>query len=862
MKNNTWKLLNEAVWETLEGRQMMSAVAPAVLSNGVLNVTGSSTANNRITVDLAAQSSQITVDVSGQHETFAANQVKQLNITTGSGSDYIYINPAIDIPSDINSGNGNDSIRGGGGHNAIIAGNGNDIINAEGTNNLIQAGSGNDIIMGHADNNTISAGNGNDYVISLGQADHITVGDGNDTVVAGSGHSTITAGDGHDMMIGGLKNTYLYTKPATTTASTTAGKTSGTTSTTSSTTAGASGTAASGATAKTTTTGTTTTSGSTATTGSSTASKTSTSATTTPTTGTSTTTKTTTTTTTTPVTTTTTTATTTPTTGNVTLPVTTSAVGATAPVAIMNILSGPRQTGLVVNVDALSSKVGTGTQITSTYAWDFGDAGTQYDQLTGFNAAHVYDTPGTYTITLTVTNEAGLVSKTTQQVTIAASTRNLIYVDSVNGSDSNKGTANAPLQSLGAAFAALGNNTEILLKSGDTFYTGSSLHVSFTNVVIGSYGTGAQPQIMRTIGNGLSTIASFGPTNGLTIENITFNSPYPATASDANHKIGVGGIFVGGQNVAVRNCTFLNVDDAINENANPTGVLIQGNSAPLMTGLRGYMVWGQGAQDTIVGNFAANTNVEHIVRCVGVDELNVQDNNFTNHDGKGCIEVHVGENDWIVGNTITDGDIRVGPLGLWGEAASDATTNCVIEDNNLTGTFIFVQSGTHNAMIANNVITDTGGQAIVVNGVDAQGRTSQNISFINNTAIDTGTQGNFIEVQGWVDGITLNKNLWIAPKLALGSYGSAPVYVDGTNLSCFTDISDNVWPDPVSLGTFAAGGINFVGTTMTSANYLSPAQWNAQSEVGSDTFKNVILNSMYDTTANSVSVGAAMKMAA
>jgi PKD repeat protein len=856
MKNNTWKLLNEAVWETLEGRQMMSGVAPAVLNNGVLNVTGNSTANNRITVDLVAQNTKLTVDVSGKRETFAANQVKQLNITTGSGSDYIYINPAIDIPSEIQSGNGDDIIRGGGGHNTIIAGNGNDVINAEGTDNVIQAGSGNDIIMGHADNNTITAGNGNDYVISLGQADHMTVGDGIDTVVAGSGHSTITAGNEHDVMIGGLKNTYLYTKSTASSAPATTTKASGTSSTTSSgttsagkttsTTTAATGSTASGTTAKTTTT----TSGSTATTSSSTAPKTTTSTTTTatPANGTATTT--------TPVVT-----TSAPTTGNVTLPVTTTGKGV-APVAKMTVLAGPRQTGMVVNVDALSSTVGTGTQITSSYAWDFGDAGTQYDQLTGFNAAHVYDKAGSYTITLTVTNEAGLVSKTTQQVTIAASTRNQIYVDSVNGSDSNKGTQNAPLQSLGAAFAVLGNNTEILLKSGDTFYTGSSLHISFTNVLIGSYGTGASPQIMRTIGNGLSTIASFGPTNGLTIENITFNSPYPATASTANHKIGVGGIFVGGQNVTVRNCTFLNIDDAINENANPTGVLIQGNSAPLMTGLRGYMVWGQGAQDTIIGNFAANTNVEHIVRCVGVDELNVQDNNFTNHDGKGCIEVHVGENDWIVGNTITDGDIRVGPLGLWGEAASDATTNCVIEDNQLTGTFIFVQSGTHNAMIADNVITDNGGQAIVVNGVDAQGRTSQNISFINNTAINTGTQGNFIEVQGWVNGMVMDNNLWIAPKLALGSYGSAPVYVDATDLSCFTNISNNVWPDPVSVGTFAAGGINFVGTKMTSSNYLSPAQWNAESEVGNDTFQNVTLNGMYDTSANSMMVGAAVKMAA
>ena len=37
------------------------------------------------------------------------------------------------------------------------------------------------------------------------------------------------------------------------------------------------------------------------------------------------------------------------------------------------------------------------------YAWDFGDPGGAYNRVSGFNAAHVYDRPGTYTITLTLT---------------------------------------------------------------------------------------------------------------------------------------------------------------------------------------------------------------------------------------------------------------------------------------------------------------------------------------------------------------------------------------------------------------------------------------------------------------------------
>jgi PKD repeat protein len=504
-----------------------------------------------------------------------------------------------------------------------------------------------------------------------------------------------------------------------------------------------------------------------------------------------------------------------------------------------------------------------GTPITSNYQWNFGDSNTPYNEMTGFNAAHVYDTPGTYAISLTVTNSDGGVSTTTQRVTIAAAQRTQIYVDPSSGSDSNNGSQNAPLQSLAAAFAKLGNNEEILLRAGQTFYTNESMHVNGTNILIGRYGTGANPTIMREKGNGLSTIMATGSVNGLTIQDITVDSPYPAATVAAANKIGVCGFFLGGQNVCVRDCTFDNVDDAINENGNPVGVLIQGNSAPLAIGLRGYMVWGQGSEQVIVGNYAANTTKEHIVRLVGLDMVNVQQNNFTNTDGKGCIEMHEGEYGWIVDNTVDGGDIRVGPLGLWGESASSQTDYVKIEDNQLTDTFIYVQSGTHHAMIDNNVIIRPGGaQAIAISGVDSQGRTSMDITIENNTAIDTGSTGNFLDVGGYVSGIVLKDNLWVAPKLVVGSYGAAPVYVDDSNLGCFTQISGNVWPSPITMGTYANGGINFVGTSMSSSGYLTAAQWNSQSNVGTDEFENVTLNGSYQITADALKVGAALKIAA
>jgi PKD repeat protein len=507
---------------------------------------------------------------------------------------------------------------------------------------------------------------------------------------------------------------------------------------------------------------------------------------------------------------------------------------------------------MVVNVDALSSTLSVGTPITSNYAWDFGDPGSTDDQMTGFNAAHVYDQAGTYTIKLTVTDSNGKSATVAQQVTIAASARNQIFVDPSDGSDSNSGSENSPLKSLAAAFNKLNNNTEILLCAGQTFSINESMHINYSNVLIGRYGTGANPIISRSSGNGVSCIASYASTNGLTIQDITFTSPYYSTASNAP-KIGVSGIYLGGQNCTVRDCSFLNLDDGINENGNPVGVLIQGNSAPQTVGLRGYMVWGQGAEQVIIDNYAAGTTQEHIVRLVGVNEVTVEGNNFTNHDGKGCIEMHKGSYAWIQGNTVTGGDIRLGPLGLWGESPSSSTDSCVIEDNQLTDTFIYLQAGTHNAMISNNIINNTAGQAIEVAGPDSQGRTSENITIINNTATDSGTQGNFIAVWGYVDGIVMQKNLWIAPQEKISLYGTSPVLVNGNYMSSFTLISDNVWGEPAAGVT---GGINYAN------GYLTAAQWDALPNVKGDVFESLPLDGSYQMTIDSLLVGASIRAAA
>jgi hypothetical protein len=890
MKYNTCQLLNNAVLEVLEGRQMMSVapLTPAVLQSGVLTVNESASRDARVHIDLTNNNTQLLVSVNGVNQMFRTGAVTRFDIRTGAGENYVYINPAIDIPENINGGNGNDTIRTGGGNVSVLTGNGDDAITLRGANNHVQAGNGNDEIIGDKLNNIILAGDGNDYILSAGGADVITAGNGNDTFIAGGGHDVIVHGNGHNTYNGGPTNAYLDAKLSTSgnqgargvwssgtgggsgQMSLTGGATThngGTLSLTSGNSKG--GIASGGATPIVTgpiaanggnaNHGKTANGGGTTpivrnpgapTGGTSSGGKSTSTSPTTPK----------------PPTTSTTptgpsqptgpTVPTTPTTPSLPTGPTAPTINphAPKPVPVITQLAGLRYTGLVVNVDGLASTLNSGTPDAANYAWDFGDPNTQYNQLTGYTAAHVYDQPGHYTITLTVTNDQGGVSSTTTTVDIAASQRGQIYVDSKNGSDGNNGSINAPFQSLAAAFAAAGNNTDILLRAGETFYTNASLHVTGSNILVGRYGTGANPTMMREKGGGLSTIMATSTVNGLTIQDITLDSPYPASTWAAANKIGVGGFFLGGKNICVRDCTFLNVDDAINENGDPQGVLIQSNSAPLAIGLRAYMVWGQGGEQTIVGNYAANTTKEHIVRLVGLNMVTVEDNNFTNHDGKGCIEMHEGQYGWIVNNSVTGGDIRCGPLGLWGESASSQTDYVKIEDNQLTDTYIYVQAGTHHAMIDNNVITRNGIEDIEVNGEDAQGRTSMDINIINNTGIDTGAQGKFLYVAGYANGINLQNNLWIAPQLKLGDYGAAPVYVNDGSLKSFSSISGNIWPAPASASP-GVNGINFVG------NYVTPTSWNAQPQVGTDQFENLSLGKTFQTKTAGLVVGAALRAA-
>jgi hypothetical protein len=528
-----------------------------------------------------------------------------------------------------------------------------------------------------------------------------------------------------------------------------------------------------------------------------------------------------------------------------------SATSADTPNPVITITSATTvMTDQSVNVQALASKFGDSDSLHSTITWNFGDPGSQYNQLVGFNAAHAYANPGVYTITLTITTPDGHSAEATATVTVQPWTGATIYV-STSGSDSNNGlSANDPIQSIARANELMGNNTRILFERGDTFTTANPnsplLDNGYQNVFIGAYGTGANPIIYYNgpKDNG-SLISSTNSAVGLTVEGLTFDSIY--TNNGATGMI-PSAIIPGGNDIAVLNNTFYNVQGDVGLSAAPTNVLIQGNSSPEASALQGYFVWVQGNDIAIVGNTVAGSAGQSIVRVEGANNLLIAENNITSQL-KGSLVLQQGNYAYVYDNVV-NGVIAVGPLDNTlpsSVAQPDAQfTNCVLDSNQVWGP-VQIEPNAINTVAENNVIYSVNG----TNGFEVFATTSlfpnrqvQNLYLLNNTVYDTGQQTYFLNLQnGQAQGIVMDNNVFYDPNF---TGATQVVYVAEGSISSFSQIKDNAWPASPKVDFFvgASGGT------------LTPAQWEATGIPTGDVYSNTApAAGTNDVTVDGVTAG-------
>jgi len=157
----------------------------------------------------------------------------------------------------------------------------------------------------------------------------------------------------------------------------------------------------------------------------------------------------------------------------------------------------------------------------ASYDWDFGDGSAHFS---GFNAAHVYETPGTYTVTLKVTRKAAVgetpdTDTDTIEITVLERDGKTYYVDSAIGNDTYDGKSQTvagggagPWKTATHAFRQMcsgfyGQGDRILFKRGQTFdleanvVTWSHWATGDGGFMFGAYGTGHKP-IIQTVGAG------------------------------------------------------------------------------------------------------------------------------------------------------------------------------------------------------------------------------------------------------------------------------------------------------------------------------------------------------------------------
>ena len=524
-----------------------------------------------------------------------------------------------------------------------------------------------------------------------------------------------------------------------------------------------------------------------------------------------------------------------------------SSSNARSPVAVIRTLDTDGMAPFTVHVNALGSRIGAGDRLSSSYEWDFGDSEGAYNTLRGWNAAHTYDKPGIYTITLGVKNEAGLVDQKTVNITVEPDTRRRIYVSAL-GNDANNGRSeNQPVRTLNRAVQLLRNSTTVLLRRGETFDIASGAAVNRTNWSLSAYGAGDRPVLRWTGGLGFASMVKINSNKSrdVMIENIHFDSQY----ADNDVRNIVDAIKLNGTNVTVRDCSFGHVTIALNAAMQPTGVLSMNNAATTPGGLRAYYLWAEGTDHTHVGNVVSGSTHEHNIRLGGADRVLLAHNTLTNDD-KRTIWAMRGSHAYISSNTLSVGRLTVGPNHAEGEA-SDRFRWCVLENNVIdkpssATPAVEIEHGAERVLARNNIIKTDGGTSISIDGFDAEmNRTTADIRLFNNTAINAGDGGRFLEVGADAKGIAVANNLYVAPELETGNYQNAIIFVLDDDLSSFVAIANNVWPVPADF-EWVGDGYHYVWPYWSNADgYRNIEEWEDLSQTMNDFYENVELDVNY-----------------
>ena len=521
------------------------------------------------------------------------------------------------------------------------------------------------------------------------------------------------------------------------------------------------------------------------------------------------------------------------------------------PIAEINVIGYPSvnpsvsgMAPLTVNVHALNSQLNGLQDVKSLYEWDFGDltSGSSYNNLDGWNASHTYGIPGTYNLSLSLTDENGLQNVQTITVNVVSDTRTQLYLSTSTGSDQNDGlTPNTAKGTLQGINSLIQNNTALNILSSDTINT-DTFQIYLTdldNVIIRTYG-GSQ----RAVFTGGTIYSESNPPhinisrcNTVTIQNIEFTSPlepqyFPPFSTPWN------GIYCTDSmstNITIRNNLFDNIGFCIST-WNLDGLSIINNDA-LMVGK--YLFYGAARYATIIGNTCEGTTDGICIRTyhgpfnISYNDLWTDYLELANQPSQGVassfpISLVIGSH-FYVNHNETHGAWMVGYVTQFGLSAIQ---NVVIEGNILHreshyDPTIRIFPNDDNIMIRNNIfylkdtVINTEGIRFEEPGAGLPGDSSVigTVWIYNNTFIGESNASTFINLACNpypADTFFIQNNLAIYPNLNAGSIFSwDPYMIVSTQALDRVHFSHNLWQTPLSGEPFRING-----------NMESIANWN------------------------------------
>ncbi len=254
-----------------------------------------------------------------------------------------------------------------------------------------------------------------------------------------------------------------------------------------------------------------------------------------------------------------------------------------------------------------------------------------FNALRGYNAAHVYDTPGNFIAALAPAGQ----SATKTAVTVVPDTRPQITLTAA--------------EDLGEALGHLTGPTIVLLPTGATYDITKPITLATDGFTLRAAGAGPAPRIRRIAAAGIYSTLIVNASD-ITIEGIEFDSDQPLKSAN-NNKVGVYAINYMGKNLMVRKCTFRNVDDGLHCEPTAHGLLVL--DCQYTNELRSCGVYTASMQSVVVlGITAVGSVCEHIFRLEGARNVLLHGSDVANQDGKETIAIRHADCVAITNNTI------------------------------------------------------------------------------------------------------------------------------------------------------------------------------------------------------------------